>query len=62
MVLRLKEEERERFILQIGTNSPDTAVKAVEKLLPDIGGVDVNMGCPKKFSVSGGMGSALMRN
>ena len=34
----------------------------MEKLLPDIGGVDVNMGCPKKFSVQGGMGSALMRN
>lgn len=34
----------------------------MRKLLPDIGGVDVNMGCPKKFSVQGGMGSALMRN
>ena len=50
MVLRLKQEEKERFILQIGTNNPETAVKAVEKLLPDIGGVDVNMGCPKKIT------------
>jgi tRNA-dihydrouridine synthase 2 len=31
-------------------------------VLPDIGGVDVNMGCPKKFSTQGGMGSALMRD
>lgn len=30
-------------------------------MLPDISGVDVNMGCPKSFSVSGGMGSALMK-
>jgi tRNA-dihydrouridine synthase len=30
-------------------------------VLPDIRGVDVNMGCPKKFSIHGGMGSALMR-
>jgi len=33
----------------------------VKRLLPDISGVDVNMGCPKKFSVHGGMGAALMR-
>jgi tRNA-dihydrouridine synthase 2 len=33
----------------------------VERLLPDITGVDVNMGCPKSFSTSGGMGSALMK-
>jgi len=62
LVLRIKPEEKERFILQIGTNNADIALKAVEKLLPDIGGVDVNMGCPKKFSVQGGMGSALMRD
>lgn len=37
-------------------------MRAVERLLPHIGGVDVNMGCPKKFSVQGGMGSALMRD
>jgi len=26
----------------------------------DVAAIDVNMGCPKKFSVSGGMGSALL--
>jgi tRNA-dihydrouridine synthase 2 len=25
-------------------------------------GIDLNCGCPKKFSVSGGMGSALLEN
>lgn len=62
LVLRLRPQDKDRFILQIGTNNKDLAVAAVEKLLPDISGVDVNMGCPKKFSVQGGMGAALMRN
>lgn len=62
LVLRLRKEECQKFILQIGTCNAETACAAVEKLLPDIGGVDVNMGCPKKFSVQGGMGAALMRN
>jgi tRNA-dihydrouridine synthase len=50
------------LILQIGSNSAETAVKAVWKVVDDISGVDVNMGCPKKFSTQGGMGSALMRD
>jgi tRNA-dihydrouridine synthase len=28
----------------------------------DVDAIDVNMGCPKKFSVSGGMGSALLND
>lgn len=51
LVLRLRNQDKGKFILQIGTNDKDLAVAAVEKLLPDISGVDVNMGCPKKFSV-----------
>jgi tRNA-dihydrouridine synthase 2 len=50
LVVSIRPEERPKFILQIGTNSPETAVLAVERLLPDISGVDVNMGCPKTFS------------
>lgn len=26
----------------------------------DVAGIDINMGCPKKFSVEGGMGAALL--
>lgn len=26
----------------------------------DVAAVDINMGCPKSFSVSGGMGAALL--
>jgi tRNA-dihydrouridine synthase 2 len=27
----------------------------------DVAAFDVNMGCPKEFSVSGGMGAALLK-
>ena len=27
----------------------------------DVAGIDVNMGCPKPFSLKGGMGAALLR-
>jgi tRNA-dihydrouridine synthase 2 len=27
-----------------------------------VAGIDVNMGCPMKFSTSGGMGAALMKD
>ena len=50
LVISIKPEERSKFILQIGTNNPETAVLAVDRVLPDIAGVDVNMGCPKSFS------------
>ena len=62
LVLRTVREEKAKFIVQIGTNKAETAVKAVQILEEDISGVDVNMGCPKKFSTSGGMGSALMKD
>ena len=28
----------------------------------DVAVVDINMGCPKSFSISGGMGAALLSN
>lgn len=28
----------------------------------DVAGIDVNMGCPKEFSIKGGMGAALLEN
>ena len=62
LVLSLRPAEKTKFILQIGTNNAETAVMAVERLLPDIAGVDVNMGCPKSFSTQGGMGAALMKD
>ena len=52
--------ERHRLIYQMGTGEPNLALDAAMTVVKDVDGIDVNMGCPKKFSVSGGMGSALL--
>lgn len=52
--------ERNKLIYQIGTGESNFALEAALKVIEDVSGMDVNMGCPKKFSVSGGMGSALL--
>ncbi|MCJ1300351.1 hypothetical protein MMC08_003148 [Hypocenomyce scalaris] len=53
--------ERGRLIFQIGTSSPTHAVEAAKLVAPDVAGIDVNAGCPKSFSTSGGMGAALLQ-
>ena len=55
------EKERGRLIFQIGTASPDLAVEAAKLVAADVAGIDVNAGCPKPFSTSGGMGAALLK-
>lgn len=60
-VLRTCAEERESVVLQLGTASPDTAVPAALLACRDVAAVDVNMGCPKAFSLKGGMGANLLR-
>lgn len=52
--------ERNKLIYQIGTGESNSALEAATKVISDVNGIDINMGCPKKFSVSGGMGSALL--
>ncbi|KAI4197105.1 MAG: hypothetical protein LQ346_003083 [Caloplaca aetnensis] len=53
--------EHGRLIFQIGTSSPFTAVEAAKLVAPHVAGIDVNAGCPKPFSTSGGMGAALLK-
>ena len=53
--------EHGRLIFQIGTSSPSTAVEAAKLVAPHVAGIDVNAGCPKPFSTSGGMGAALLQ-
>ena len=53
--------ERGKLIFQIGTASPETAVEAAKLVADDVAGIDVNAGCPKPFSTSGGMGAALLQ-
>ncbi|XP_021951566.1 tRNA-dihydrouridine(20) synthase [NAD(P)+]-like [Folsomia candida] len=60
LVFSTCEEEKSRLILQIGTSDPDRAVQVLLKMQDLISGIDVNMGCPKEFSLKGGMGAALL--
>jgi len=55
------EREGRKLIYQIGTSNPVTAVQAAKLIAPDVAGIDVNAGCPKPFSTSGGMGAALLK-
>ncbi|KAK0118800.1 hypothetical protein ONS96_011883 [Cadophora gregata f. sp. sojae] len=53
--------EGKRLIFQIGTADPERAVAAARIVAGDVAGIDVNAGCPKPFSTSGGMGAALLQ-
>lgn len=53
--------EGRRLIFQIGTSSPTHAVEVAKLVAADVAGIDVNAGCPKPFSTSGGMGAALLQ-
>ncbi|KAI8060360.1 hypothetical protein BC940DRAFT_263913 [Gongronella butleri] len=55
-------KEKGKVILQLGTADPKLALQAALTLKDDIAGVDLNCGCPKKFSIQGGMGAALLSN
>jgi len=52
--------EGKPFILQMGVSDPEAGARSAALVKDDVDGFDVNMGCPKKFSVSNGMGAALM--
>lgn len=55
------EQEGKQHIYQIGTSNPETAVEAAKLVAGDVAGIDVNAGCPKPFSTTGGMGAALLK-
>jgi tRNA-dihydrouridine synthase 2 len=52
--------EKPYFIFQIGSADPELAVRAAKVVVQDVSGVELNCGCPKPFSTSGGMGAALL--
>lgn len=60
LVFRTCAKEKDKLVLQIGTSDGDLAAAAAKKVENDISGIDVNMGCPKGFSLKGGMGAALL--
>ena len=53
--------EKSRLIFQLGSADPDLAVQAAKLVQDDVGGIGLNCGCPKPFSISGGMGAALLK-
>lgn len=53
--------EASKLVFQLGTSDPARAVAAARLVAGDVAGIDVNAGCPKPFSTSGGMGAALLR-
>ncbi|CAG8654219.1 6635_t:CDS:10, partial [Acaulospora colombiana] len=57
---RVVDAERPYLIYQIGSSTPSLAVAAALLVSRDVSGVDLNCGCPKPFSTSGGMGAALL--
>ena len=50
----------ERVAFQLGTASAGDALRAAQVVCADVRAIDINMGCPVKFSVQGGMGAALL--
>uniref|UniRef100_A0A1I8BUI7 Dus domain-containing protein n=1 Tax=Meloidogyne hapla TaxID=6305 RepID=A0A1I8BUI7_MELHA len=60
VVLRIASIEKEKCVLQIGSNSPENAAEICRRFSNECMAIDLNMGCPKPFSVHSGMGAALL--
>lgn len=50
------------MVFQMGTSNAVRALTAAQLVCNDVAAIDINMGCPKSFSLSGGMGAALLTN
>nr|CDS33448.1 tRNA dihydrouridine synthase 2 [Hymenolepis microstoma] len=61
VVFRTSAEEKGKVILQLGTADAKRALIAARKVQTDVAAIDVNMGCPKDYSIKGGMGAALLK-
>lgn len=44
----------------MGTANPERALRVAKMVENDVAAIDINMGCPKEFSLKGGMGAALL--
>lgn len=60
VVFRTCSKEKDRVVFQMGTSDAVRALTAAQLVCKDVAAVDINMGCPKSFSLSGGMGAALL--
>lgn len=48
-------------VLQLGAGDSVSALNAATIVSQDVNGIDLNMGCPKHFSIQGGMGASLLK-
>lgn len=60
IVFRTCAIEKGKVVLQLGTANAERALTVAKMVENDVAGIDVNMGCPKEFSLKGGMGAALL--
>lgn len=60
VVFRTCATEKDKVVVQLGTCDANRALEVAKLIENDVGGIDINMGCPKEFSIKGGMGSALL--
>ncbi|XP_071957696.1 tRNA-dihydrouridine(20) synthase [NAD(P)+]-like [Antedon mediterranea] len=61
IVFRTCDKEKNSVVLQMGTADAKRALKVAKLVENDVAGIDINMGCPKDYSVKGGMGAALLK-
>jgi len=62
VVYRIHPLEQGRLVYQLGSANADLAVEAAKLVAKDVAGIDLNCGCPKHFSIQGGMGAALLKD
>lgn len=60
VMFRTCPEERNNLVIQLGSNSSARALRTAQLVSQDVMGVDFNFGCPKSFSLKGGMGAAML--
>ncbi|XP_063977613.1 tRNA-dihydrouridine(20) synthase [NAD(P)+]-like [Diachasmimorpha longicaudata] len=60
IIFRTTRRESSRVVFQLGTSDATRALKVAQLVEQDVAGIDINMGCPKSFSLMGGMGAALL--
>lgn len=60
VVFRTCNQERNQVVFQLGTSDAVRALTAAQLVCKDVAAIDINMGCPRSFSISGGMGAALL--
>jgi tRNA-dihydrouridine synthase 2 len=62
VIYRIHPSEQGRLVYQLGSADAALAVEAAKLVAKDVAGVDLNCGCPKHFSIHGGMGAALLKD